>query len=1092
MHIYCFICRFGMFVLYLQSNFQSKITSYMKKSLLFVVAAALTLPLMAQLPVRSTGGAMRKITDRSAGHAALQARPFQIVAPMSEAPENAIEVPFKHSLGKNEKEVMDQYTIVDADNDTKTWKPGGFTTYSVCMKPTADDVVANDDWMISVPVHFEAGKTYRLGIEVGRTLSSGSEDKLEICYGEGTTPEAMTGKIGETLVITNRDFEKKEIDFEVAADGYYNVGLHCISEKAKSGNLKVCNLEIGLATPKLTPAAAGELSYELAPKGELKAFVKYTAPTKDTEGNAIEENLTVVKVKTNWIETHSFEDVAPGSTIEFETSLYNNANNKIEATAYRYDVAGETAIIDRFFAGPDEPSPVENLTITLADDYKSVTLKWDPVGDKGAHGGYVDAENIVYYVFDAFGSYYDPAIAETDKTEVTIDFADFEGQDFVSYQVTAGCGYYYSVERTSDIVCVGTPDSMPWMESFGNGYYGQAWVIDPESDYYSFMTGIFLDNELQTNTDDENAAPEYLNSHDGDNGFFLFLPTEKDALYGFYSQKIDISKAANPVFEFFYQGQGSELSAMLAVDGAPIAPVKTIDLKENPTSDWTLCRIDLAPYKNNKYIQVGLQVVAVHNDDEHSWSVPVDNIRIIDLVDNDLRVSALSAPSKVKGGEEFAVEASIENMGSAACNGAVAQLIANGNVVASKELPALAANAVAKVAFSYKASVVDENGIELAVKVVSEGDSNADNDLAKASVAVAVPEYPAVENLQAVAGGNGVALSWQAPSLAGLADPYEVVEDFESEEYEPLTIDNFGGWIMVDADGKKTYTFMGDTQNPYRATPMAYQLYNPVVAGVDDSRIIDATPNSGSTMLVAWSAQGLNDNWLISPVLSGNAQTISFYARSFTIAYAESFEVYYSTGSVDPADFVLVEGASCDYVPEVWTKYTAALPEGALRFAIRHTSYDTYAMYLDDITFEAGSSIPADLAVTGYNVYRDGVLVNAAPVADTAFNDAPAAGTHAYRVSAVYNYGEGKACEPVEVTVGATGIDAVGSAAVRISAAEGCVIVEGAAGEAISIVSVDGKTVFATESAAAAETISLAPGIYVVKAAGTVAKTIVR
>lgn len=1064
----------------------------MKKPLLFVVVAALALPLMAQLPVRSTGGGMRKLAERSTGRAATLSSPFQIVAPTSDAPENAIEVPFKHTLGKNEKEIIDKYIVVDADNDTKTWKPGGFTGYSVCMKPTADEVSANDDWMISPAVHLEAGKAYRLGIEVGRSLSAGSEEKLDICYGTGVTPADMTGKIGETIVVTNKDFEKREIDFEVAADGYYNIGLHCISEKAKSGNLKVCNFEIGLATPKLTPAAAGQLSYELAPKGELKAFVKYIAPTKDVEGNAIEENFTEVKVKTNWLETHSFTDVAPGATIDFEVDVYNNGNNKIEATAYRYDVAGETAVIDRFFAGPDEPKPVENLTITMADDYKSVTLKWDAAGDKGAHGGYVDPENIMYYVFDAFGSYYDPAIAETDKTEVTIEFDDLDGQDFVAYQVTTGCGYYYSDAVNTDIVCVGQPDTTPWMESFANGYYGQPWVIDPESDYYSVITGTFLDNELQTNIDDEDATPEYLNSHDGDNGFFLFLPTQKDAVYCFYSPKIDISKAANPVFEFFYQGKGSELSAMLGVDGAAIDAVKTIDLKENSTDEWTLCRVDLAPYKNNKYIQVGLRIKAIHNDDEHTWSVPVDNIRVIDLVENDVRVSGVATPAKVKAGEMFAVTATVENMGTATCPDAEVHFVVNGEVVASKEVPALAANAVAAVTFSHKASVVDENGIAVAVKVVSAADAVAANDVAEAVVSVVVPEYPAVENLQAVADGSGVKLSWQAPSLAGLTDPAVVVEDFENEAYEPLTIDNFGGWIMVDADGLKTYTFLKDYDNPYRTAPMAYQLYDPVKAGVSPDYMIDVPVHSGNTMLAAWSAQGLNDNWLISPELSGNAQTISFFGRAFTVGFPESFEVYYSTGSVDPTDFVKIESATCDIVPEDWTEFKVALPAGAVRFAVRHTAYDSYALFLDDFTFEGAPALPADIAVTGYNVYRDGALVNAAPVADMAFVDTPAAGKHAYRVSAVFNYGEGKACEPVEVTVGATGVETVGTSAVRISAGKGSITVEGATRKSVAVSAVDGKTIFATESAAATETIPVSPGIYIVKAAGTVAKTIVR
>lgn len=1063
----------------------------MKKSLLFVSALAVTLPLMAQLPVRSTGGGLRQIADRSSRHASTPVHVFYEATPAAEDAETAIEVPFKHSLGKNESEIMEKYTVIDANNDTKTWKPGGFTAYSVCMKPAAADVTANDDWMISPAVHLEAGKPYRLSIEVGRALASGSEEKLEICYGAGVTVEAMTGKIGEMLVFSNRDFEKKEIDFEVAADGNYNIGLHCLSEKDKSGNMKVCNLSVTMATPKLTPAAAGELSYTLAPKGELKAFVKYVAPAKDIEGNDIEENLTEVKVKTNWVETHSFKDVVPGSTIEFETALYNNANNKIEATAYRNDTPGETAVIDRFFAGPDEPQPVKNLTITLADDYKSVTLKWDAISETGTHGGYVDTENITYYVFDAFGSYYDPAIAETDKTELTFPFNDLAGQDFVAYQVTACYDYYYSDAETTDIVCVGSPDSLPWMESFANGNYSQSWVVDPVSGY-DVMNGIVSDNELQINNGDENAQPEYLNSHDGDNGFFFMLPTEKDAVYGFYSVKIDVSKVANPVFQFFYQGQGSELNVMLAADGAEISPIKTIDLKANPTDGWTLCSVDLAPYKKNRYIQIGLRMRAIHNDDEHTWSVPIDNIRVIDLVENDLRVSGVAAPARVKAGEAFAVTATVENMGTVSAKDATLQLLAGEEVVVSKEIPDLAANATTAVTFSYTPSVVEDAGLVFTIRLSYSADTNADNDVAEIKVAVESPEYPVVENLQGEATSNGVELSWQAPSLEGLTTPAMVMEDFESENYEPLTIDNFGSWIMVDADGLKTYTFMKDYDNPYRTARMAYQLYDPVKAGVPEDYLADVPLHSGQTMLAAWSVQGQNDNWLISPALSGKAQTITFFARSFTKAFAESFEVYYSDGGVDLADFKLLENAACDNVPEEWTEFKAALPEGACRFAVRHTSYDSYALFLDDFSFEGAPALPADIAVMGYNVYRDVKKLNTEAVTGTSYSDGSAVSTHSYRVSAVFNHGEGAACEPVEVTVGSTDIEVVGSDSVKITSSEGSIVVEGASGRSVTIGTVDGKVVFATDEASANETVPVTSGIYLVKAGGTVTKTIVR
>jgi len=142
-------------------------------------------------------------------------------------------------------------------------------------------------------------------------------------------------------------------------------------------------------------------------------------------------------------------------------------------------------------------------------------------------------------------------------TSYTFDYSDIDGQDFVAYQVTASFqdDYYISSASTSDIVIVGQPETLPFVDSFTDGNYAQMWAVDPDSQG-DFMNGTLWDNELQTNADaEEGVEPEYLNSQDADNGFFLFLPYQKDATYGFFSTKIDISGAANPVFEFFLSGQ---------------------------------------------------------------------------------------------------------------------------------------------------------------------------------------------------------------------------------------------------------------------------------------------------------------------------------------------------------------------------------------------------------------------------------------------------------------------------------------------------------------------------------------------------------
>lgn len=81
-------------------------------------------------------------------------------------------------------------------------------------------------------------------------------------------------------------------------------------------------------------------------------------------------------------------------------------------------------------------------------------------------------------------------------------------------------------------------------------------------------------------------------------------------------------------------------------DGAPMEVVKSINLKDNPTDDWTIASVDLTPYKDAGYIQIGLMIRGVHNTDTETWSVPIDNIRVINQVAKDVRIAAVANPEK--------------------------------------------------------------------------------------------------------------------------------------------------------------------------------------------------------------------------------------------------------------------------------------------------------------------------------------------------------------------------------------------------------------------------------------------------------------
>ena len=85
---------------------------------------------------------------------------------------------------------------------------------------------------------------------------------------------------------------------------------------------------------------------------------------------------------------------------------------------------------------------------------------------------------------------------------------------------------------------------------------------------------------------------------------------------------------------------------------------------------------------------------------------------------------------------------------------------------------------------------------------------------------------------------------------------------------------------------------------------------------------------------------------MISPRLSGRKQRISFYVMNLAaggMAYAENFDVLYSTEGTDIENFVKIDSYKADGTVSYneganWKYVTVEIPEGARYFAIRHNT----------------------------------------------------------------------------------------------------------------------------------------------------------
>lgn len=432
--------------------------------------------------------------------------------------------------------------------------------------------------------------------------------------------------------------------------------------------------------------------------------------------------------------------------------------------------------------------------------------------------------------------------------------------------------------------------------------------------------------------------------------------------------------------------------------------------------------------------------------------------------DNDLSVKWLSLPQQMIVNEPAQIAVNVKNRGTKQANGFKLELYVNGEMVKTLNGSPLKAGASKEFTFTYVPEVTVGEAADVQVKLNYAKDENLDNNETNVkTITVQQADLPTV-TISGTQNEGTVNLSWRKPETG------EKTEDFE--RYAPFIIDNMGNWTMFDGD--EAYMPSWRSQNgtyswPNCNAPQAFIVFNPAEAGLPADYIDQPTStyycNSGNQMLMAqiggFPAQNEGgqptlvdgNNWLISPELTGEAQEVSFFAKSwcsqvedqFGVLYnsEEQFNVLYSLTDNNPESFQMLEDGEGLVAPAYFAdgEYYFELPEGAKYFAIQHVTpwiadeYGEYnrmtAFFLDDITYT-----PAVPGIVGYNIYRNGSKLNAEPVTNLRYSLQLVHGMNEIYVTVVYENGESAPSNPfvVEFTgQGATAINAVAVDAARMS-----------------------------------------------------------
>lgn len=960
-------------------------------------------------------------------------------------------------------ESLDNYLVIDANNDGKTWN------YDADKKTVYCAYDANNhanDYLVLPAQKLEKGKIYFISFVAG-TVREDYEERVALYVGRSPEAQTLTQELIAPTTFTTpytltddgpagTDFE---CQFTPEEDGVYYFAVKGCSDPYMY-RMFVGNLKISGANSAGAPGLATGLLFTPDDTGEPIVTIEFDAPTVDVNNDEL-TSIDYIDIYRGDELVKRERNVKPGDHVTVTDTEAGEGNVTYNIQAVNAIGEGLT-LTGTVYVGFSVPLAPTGVDLKNGSDLGEVVVSW-PAVTTDING--LILPEVTYTVTKRGEKANDWEVIASGLSETSFTTracAPEAEQDFAQYAVYATNHIGNSEMKASQLICVGAPYSMPYRESF---------AFNPSTLQLNSILGIISINGgggWSSATDDTFAD---LQSQDEDNAFICFVGMNEGDCARTFTGRIHVDQdAVNPEFSFHYfcvSPADRNLVQVLVNDGSGFVDIiPAFTAGTGTPGEWNRMSVSLGAYRG-KDVQIGLQVTTVN-----MRSTAFDNIQVKDQATHDLAVEVRAA-SSVSVGQNLAVTVNVMNYGTMTEQDWSVSLEADYKVVETRTGDALAPGKTQSITFNLPVGAAQAEELILKANVICPGDTELSNNHTEPlSVTVIRPTLPAATDLKGELGANDeVVLTWSAPQYEAKPQPY--TETFESADpFATMSQGHTAGWTFLDLDeaGIGGLQDLDIPNVPYASKQSFFILdqshpdFNYSFAGHDGS----------SKMLAAvYNARGeQNDDWAISPELNGKAQTISFFARAYDTANDETIEVLYSTTDKNPESFTSVRS----YIFRAdgqrrWAEYSFEVPEGAKYFALRYRSTDEFLVLIDDVTFIPAGAEPLDLK--GYNVYRDGVLLNSEPVSGTTYTDTENVSGARYVVTAVYNYGESAACEPVYPR--GNSVEEI-AADLRVTGEHGAIAVSGTE-QPVTVADMQGRVVYSGN----AGRIPAATGAYIVR-----------
>lgn len=512
-------------------------------------------------------------------------------------------------------EVFNLFGVFDANEDNYRWHFDNDRHYLGYACYRYNGQLAADDWLFSPSILLEAGRTYTIGYTAS-CVQMNLPERLSIGLCSAQHPDSLVSWIEYRrdlpMTVRNRD-----VSFTVPADGEYYVGFHACSDPNELDLMLRC-FRIDVTPLDEAPARVTDFSCLAGDQGALNATLHFFAPTTTADGTPL-SHISRLVIERDLNEVQCWSNVQPGQELSFFDEVGTPGYHLWEVIAYCDELKGDYAE-QRLYLGPDQPAQV--TTGYIVDNQTSLDICWEPV-TTGAHGGYIDPDEVTYEVRD----YTHQVQGTTQGSSVTVACKDTDADEYrlIYYRIYAINSHGFVDCTETEHHLMGPIASLPFAESAPHGNPQQTWW--------------FNTNEMTNYT----AAIGTGISYDGDDGCIGWMCYSAGDQLDLKTVKLDFSGVETPTLRFAYCAEVPDFSIEVyaTTPDHQQFTVGTFDFSEVAPGNWaTVCAPLPQQLANYRY---GIVTFRLRGEQDRKWLI-LDDIAIYDAPDSGIEDIHSDAP----------------------------------------------------------------------------------------------------------------------------------------------------------------------------------------------------------------------------------------------------------------------------------------------------------------------------------------------------------------------------------------------------------------------------------------------------------------